>query len=71
MANCNQCLKIKFLICLLFSSHKGISPKKNTLVAFSSKSIIIFLKNTCKVCEICSSDLLPNVFQFLDVFNDI
>ena len=53
----------RFLISILFTCKK-ISADKNALVTFSTTSVLLLLKNVCKVCRIISLDLLPNAFLY-------
>ena len=58
---------VKVFDMLVVSLYKGISDK-NALVTFSTKSVLLLLKNVCEVCGISSSDLLPNAFWCLKAF---
>ena len=57
----------RFLTYLLFSLYKEMSADKNVLVTFSTKSLLLLLKNVLEVWGICCLDLL-NAFWCLDVF---
>ena len=65
MANCDVKWVFDIMIVYLY---KGISADKNALVTFFTKSVLLLLKNVCKVCRISSLDLLSNSFWCLDVF---